>query len=145
MSSTISLQTGSQPVGWFQGEKISKNSKRQQENYCYSMNRYKPFCYSVFVTNLDLPAQHIWEMYKQRGDAENRIKELKYDFALETFCTKNFWGPEAAFRSVLMAYNMMALFRHAVLKSKSQATSNTLRFKCFALGAWTTRHARITT
>jgi hypothetical protein len=103
------------------------------------------FRYSVFVTNLDLPAQHIWEMYKQRGDAENRIKELKYDFALETFCTKNFWGTEAAFRSVLMAYNMMALFRQAVLKSKSQATLNTLRFKCFALGAWTTRHARITT
>jgi hypothetical protein len=33
--------------------------------------------YSVYVTNLDLPAQQIWEIYKQRGDAENRNKELK--------------------------------------------------------------------
>jgi len=24
--------------------------------------------YSLYVTNLDLPAQQIWEMYKQRGD-----------------------------------------------------------------------------
>jgi len=32
-----------------------------------------------------------------------------------------------------------------VLKSKSQATLSTLRFKCFALGAWITKHARITT
>ncbi len=101
--------------------------------------------YSVYVTNLDLPAEHIWEIYKQRGDAENRIKELKYDFALETFCLNNFWGTEAAFRSILMAYNMMALFRQVVLKAKSQATLSTLRFKCFALGAWITKHARITT
>ena len=101
--------------------------------------------YSVYVTNLDLPAEHIWEMYKQRGDAENRIKELKYDFALDTFCMNNFWGTEAAFRSVLMAYNLMALFRQVVLKSKTQETLSTLRFKCFALGAWTSKHAKITT
>jgi hypothetical protein len=101
--------------------------------------------YSLYVTNLDLPAEQIWEMYKQRGDAENRIKELKYDFGLETFCSNNFWGTEAAFRSILMAYNLMALFRQVVLKSKSQATLSTLRFKCFALGAWITKHARITT
>lgn len=101
--------------------------------------------YSVYVTNLDLPAEQIWQLYKQRGDAENRIKELKYDFALETFCTNNFWGTEAAFRSILMAYNLLALFRQVVLKSRSQATLSTLRFKCFALGAWISKHARITT
>jgi len=106
------------------------------------VGRYR---YSAYVTNMDLPAQQIWEMYKQRGDAENRIKELKYDFALDTFCMHNFWGTEAAFRSILMAYNMLALFRQVVLKMKSQATLSTLRFKCFALGAWITKHARITT
>ncbi len=52
---------------------------------------------------------------------------------------------EAAFRSILMAYNLLALFRQVVLKSKSQATLSTLRFKCFALGAWVIKHARITT
>lgn len=108
-------------------------------------DQIQAYRYSVYVTNLDLPAEQIWEMYKQRGDAENRIKELKYDFALETFCMNNFWGTEAAFRSVLMAYNLMALFRQVVLKSKTQATLSTLRFKCFALGAWITKHAHITT
>jgi hypothetical protein len=44
-----------------------------------------------------------------------------------------------------MAYNLMALFRQVVLKSKTQATLSTLRFKCFALGAWISKHARITT
>jgi hypothetical protein len=32
--------------------------------------------YSLYVTNLDLPAQQIWLSYKDRADAENRIKEL---------------------------------------------------------------------
>lgn len=50
----------------------------------------------MYVTNLDLPAEQIWKIYKQRGDAENRIKELKDDFALETFCSNNFLGTEAA-------------------------------------------------
>lgn len=39
----------------------------------------------------------------------------------------------------------MALFRQVVLKSKTQDTLSTLRFKCFALVPWITKHARITT
>ena len=50
----------------------------------------------MYVTNLDLPAEQILKIYKQRGDAENRIKELTDDFALETFCSNNFLGTEAA-------------------------------------------------
>ena len=101
--------------------------------------------YSVYLTNKDLPSVQIWEIYKQRGDAENGIKELKYGFALETFCMNNFLATEAAFRSVLMAYNLMALFRQVVLKSKTQATLTTFRFKWSPLGAWTCKHAHITT
>lgn len=101
--------------------------------------------YSLYVTNLDLPAEQIWLSYKDRADAENRIKELKYDFGLETFCMDKFWATEAAFRMIMVAYNLMSLFRQIVLKSKSQATLSTLRFKCFALGSWISRHAGKTT
>jgi len=41
----------------------------------------------------------------------------------------------------MIAYNLMSLFRQIVLKSKSQATLSTLRFKCFALGSWISKHA----
>lgn len=41
--------------------------------------------YSLYVTSLDLPAQQVWLSYKDRADAENRIKELKYDFGLDSF------------------------------------------------------------
>lgn len=101
--------------------------------------------YSLYVTNLDLPAEQIWLSYKDRADAENRIKELKYDFGLDSFCMDKFWATEAAFRTIMMAYNLMSLFRQVVLQSKSQATLSTLRFKCFALGSWISKHAGKTT
>lgn len=50
------------------------------------VGRYR---YRVYVTNLDLPAEQIWLSYKDRADAENRIKELKYDFGLDSFCLDN--------------------------------------------------------
>ena len=111
----------------------------------FEEQQYHTYRYSVYVTNIDLPAEQVWNMYKHRADAENRIKELKYDFGLATFSVNNFWGTEAAFRSVMMAYNLMALFRQLVLKSNKQHTLSTLRFKCFALGAWVVKHARLTT
>ena len=106
------------------------------------VGRYR---YSLYVTNLDLPAEQIWLSYKDRADAENRIKELKYDFGLDSFCMDKFWATEAAFRTIMMGYNLMSLFRQIVLQSKSQATLSTLRFKCFALGSWITKHAGKTT
>jgi len=98
--------------------------------------------YSVYVTNLDLPAVQIWNMYKDRGDAENRIKELKYDFAIDGFCMKKFWATEAAFRMAIFAYNLMSLFRHIVLQNHPQSTLNTLKFKCFALGSWVVKSSK---
>lgn len=102
-------------------------------------SRYR---YSAYYTSLELPASAVWCLYRDRGDAENRIKELKYDFGIEGFHLKNFWGTEAAFRFAILAYNLMSLFRQLVLQSSNQPTLATLRVKCFALGAWITNHSR---
>ncbi len=63
-------------------------------------SRYR---YSAYFTSLELPASAVWCLYRDRGDAENRIKELKYDFGMEGFHLKNFWGTEAAFRFAIIA------------------------------------------
>ena len=47
--------------------------------------------FSALTTDLDLPATAIWRMYRGRADCENRIKELKYDFAADSFNMKNSW------------------------------------------------------
>lgn len=97
--------------------------------------------YSCFVTNLDLPLDQIWNIYNTRADCENRIKELKQDFGLENFCLKDFWATEASFRFIMVAYNLMSLFRHFALNHHKKATLKTLKVYCFALGAWTVNHS----
>lgn len=97
--------------------------------------------FSCYVTNMDLPLDQIWNIYNSRADCENRIKELKYDFGLDNFCLKDFWGTEASYRFIMIAYNLMSLFRHFALNHHNRATLRTLRSYCFALGAWQVNHA----
>ena len=97
--------------------------------------------YSCYVTNLDLPLDVVWNMYNGRADCENRIKELKEDFGLENFCLKDFWATEASFRFIMIAYNIMSLFRFYALQSHNKSTLKTLKVYCFALGAWTVNHS----
>ncbi|MCG2704830.1 MAG: IS1380 family transposase [Candidatus Omnitrophica bacterium] len=101
--------------------------------YLFDMHDYR---YQAWVTNLGLPAPEVWRLYRQRADSENRIEELKHDFGLNGFCTKDFYATEAAFRCVMVAYNLVSLFRQAVLGLKIQPRLQTIRFQCFAIGSW---------
>ena len=85
---------------------------------------------------VNLPAQMVWKLYRDRGDAENRIKELKYDFGIESFNMQDFYATEGALNFVMMAYNLMSLFRQAIIKEKIQNTLKTLRYKVFAIGSY---------
>lgn len=95
--------------------------------------------YSAYVTNIELPVDQIYNIYNTRADCENRIKELKYDFGADNFCLSDFYATEASFRFIMMAYNIMALFKHEVLGSNMRLS--TLRSYCFALGSWISEHA----
>jgi hypothetical protein len=97
---------------------------------------YNNYRYHCFITNLTLPAQQVWTLYRQRADAENRIKELKYDFGFDSFNIQSFYGTEAALNMVMMAYNLMSLFRQVVMGSKIQPKLSTLRYRLFAIGAY---------
>jgi len=97
---------------------------------------YKNYRYSAYVTNLNLPAVEIWRLYRGRGDAENRIKELKYDFGFDSFNLNDFFATEAALTFVMIAYNLMSLFRMFVMQEKTQKTLSTLRYRTFAIGAY---------
>ena len=93
-------------------------------------------------------------MYRGRADCENRIKELKYDFAAENFNMKEFWATEAALNTIMLAYNLMSLLRQALVKTslrqasstKSiQHTLQTLRYKLFAKATYITTKSRKST
>ena len=57
---------------------------------------YENYRYSCFITNLDLSAHMVWTMYRGRADCENRIKEIKEDFAFDSFNMQDFAATEAA-------------------------------------------------
>ena len=93
------------------------------------------YTYSAYTTNLTLPAQHVRTLYLGRADSENRIRELLQDFGICGFVSQKFWATEASFRLACWAYNLMALFRQALLREASKHTLSTLRVQCFAIGA----------
>lgn len=107
--------------------------------------------YAAMVTDLNLPSLQIWRLYRGRADCENRIKELKYDFAAGSLNLREFWATEAALHTVMMAFNLMSLFRQALLKQTLrkdgsdqpiQHTLSTLRHQLFAQPGFITHEGR---
>ncbi len=101
----------------------------QQDDYL----RYR---YSAFVTTSEYSDELVWLTYRHRAEAENQIKELKYDYGIEGFCFHDMDATEFAFRWVLVAYNLMSYIRNAIVVSKVKHTLSTLRYNCIAIGAY---------
>ena len=75
------------------------------------------YTYRVFVTTVPYAAELVMRMYAGRADSENRIKELKEDLSLDTFCLQSFDATDAAFRTGCVLYNLLMGFRETVLPS----------------------------
>jgi hypothetical protein len=71
------------------------------------------YTFRIFVTSCAEAPEEIWRDYNQRADMENRIAELKYDLGADGFCLKEFFATEAAFRAVLLLFNLLAEFQRA--------------------------------
>jgi hypothetical protein len=97
---------------------------------------HRNYRYSAYLTNQEYAAEDVWRNYRSRGDAENRIKELKQDFGAESFNLNEFYASEAALIFVMIAYNLMSIFRLFVLQEKTQKMLSTLRYRTFAVGAY---------
>jgi len=97
---------------------------------------YNQYRYSCFITNLTLPPEQVWRLYRHRAEAEQRIKELKYDFAADSFNVQSFASTETTLSFIMMAYNLMSLFRQVILQNQVQPSMKTLRYQLFAVGAY---------
>jgi hypothetical protein len=75
------------------------------------------------VTSVPYAAELVCRMYAGRADSENRIKELKEDLSLNTFCLHSFDATDAAFRLGCVAYNLLAGFRETVLPREISCSS----------------------
>ena len=102
-------------------------------------NDFGKYRYSCLVTNLRLPARIVYDSYRGRADSENRIKELKYDFSIDDFVTDNFWATEACGSFIVVAYNFMSLFRHAIINSEKKQFLKTIRYELISIPAYLDR------
>lgn len=71
----------------------------------------------MFVTSAPYAAELVTRMYAGRADSENRIKELKQDLSLNTFCLQSFDATDAVFRTGCVRSNLLMGFRETVLPS----------------------------
>jgi len=88
------------------------------------------------VTNLPQSPRRVYEIYRERGDVENRLKELHYGLGFDrTSCTA-FWAN--AFRVLLTAaaYVLLQALRQRLATTPAATLQvSTLRERLFKLGA----------
>jgi hypothetical protein len=97
---------------------------------------YPGYTYRVMVTSVPYAAEVVSRMYVGRADSENRIKELKEDLSLDTFCLKSFDATDAAFRMGCVLYNLLVQFRETVLpRSWFERRLRAVRDLIFLVGA----------
>src|SRR5216684_3464188 len=117
---------------------IRKEIRRQVKGVLFEIVDWE---YHAIVTTLATPAVEVWRFYNGRGDCENRIKELKYDFNGDGFCLQSFHGTEAVFRLNCFLFNLVSDFKRVVLHDMT-LTLSTIRAKVFVAGVLLGRRGR---
>ena len=102
------------------------------------------YLYRALATNRDtLTDSEIVHWYNQRGeDSENRIKELKCDFAGERLPCGQFAANALYFHLCVTACNLFVLLRHSLPPDWHTCRAPTFRWRLYALAAKVVCHAR---
>lgn len=89
------------------------------------------------VTNLAQSPQRVYRIYTDRGDAENRIKELKQDLAMDRTSCSRFLANQLRVLLTAAAYVLLQeLRRQARHTDCARAQVGTLRLRLLKLAAW---------
>ncbi|PKO00022.1 MAG: IS1380 family transposase, partial [Chloroflexi bacterium HGW-Chloroflexi-5] len=122
---------------------VSRVLKPEKERAQLSLLEGDEYEYFFFVTNTELPSEKVVISYEKRGNAENYIKEAKYDMAVGHLLLKSFWANEAVFQMMMLAYNLFLLFKFDSLHiSEYRQQIKTFRLKYVFLAAKIIKTAR---
>jgi len=95
------------------------------------------------VTNMKQKSKKVYEIYRQRGDSENRIKELKDGLYLDRLSCSNFWANQLRLLLVAAAYVLMQEFRFLLgAISDTRLQVENLRLQLLKIGGRVKRSAR---
>jgi hypothetical protein len=95
------------------------------------------------VTNLPHTPAHVYQIYRERGDVENRIKELKDGLALDRLSCSRFLGNQFRLLLTAAAYVLVQALRlHAAGTAWATAQATTLRERVLKVAVWVERSVR---
>jgi hypothetical protein len=95
------------------------------------------------VTNLTAPPETVYELYCQRGDVENRLKELHHGLEMDRTSCSKFRANQFRVLLALAAYILFQELRRRAAKTASaDAQVTTLRERLIKLAAWVECSAR---
>jgi hypothetical protein len=112
-------------------ERLAESGQKARQPLLLDVPGYR---FRLLVTNRTEPALTLWRDYNEHATIEQRIRELKDDLGAGGFCMKSFWATEAAFRSVLLVFNLLGEFQRACGPAKWR-TPASLRSRVFVCGA----------
>ena len=122
---------------------VSRVLKPEKERAQLSLLEGSEYDYFFFVTNTDLESEAGVLSYEKRGNAENYIKEAKYDMSVGHLLLKSFWANEAVFQMMMLSYNLFLLFKFDYLDaSEYRQQIKTFRLKYVFLAAKIIKTAR---
>jgi hypothetical protein len=121
-------------------QEMDFDDSSDQETFQSGAYLYRAIAVSPDVDLTDSQWVH-W--YNQRGEhSENRIKELKADFAADRMPCQNFDANAPYFSLCALAYNLFALFRMFLPACFESTRAKTIRWRIFALAGKVVRHGR---
>ena len=130
-----------------QRKRIDDDDNSQLDNFINSDDETVVrgrFIYRAIATNLDeLSDSALVHWYNQRGEAsENRLKELRSDFAAARLPCGDFDANAAWLMLSSIACNLFALMRMVLLIGWSTARAPTVRLRLYDVAGQIVRHAR---
>ena len=79
------------------------------------------YSYQVIVTNIEwMSPEEVWHFYNGRANVENMIKEGILSYSLDVNISHFYGANVAHFHLVMLAYNLMNLFKELVLEQKDK-------------------------
>jgi hypothetical protein len=95
------------------------------------------------VTNMEEDPEIVYQVYRQRGDCENRIKELKDGLYLDRLSCSSFWANQLRLLLVAAAYVLMQELRLRLKDTPlARAQIETLRLQLLKIGGQVKRSVR---
>jgi hypothetical protein len=111
-------------IGWKEPRRmvvIREEERLQRTKKQPTLFELMGYSYQVIVTNIeDMLPEEVWRFYNGRANVENMIKEGILSYSLDVNISHFYGANVAHFHLVMLAYNLMNLFKELVLGQKDK-------------------------